>query len=164
MFSMSRFLMHSVSVKMIIFYANKTNILSLKSLRVDWHKDWPWPLFYLHIRKFPTQNMVWKNDLKNHQNEEINTSISRAASKQFNDCSFIFFNKWEKGFLMIIMLYDAKLSATSLFGVLAYSHMLFIKYVVLVPSNYVFPSNKWSHLNKKFTNRNLQYLHALWVM
>ena len=41
-----------------------------------------------------------------------NTPMFRAASNNFNDCSFSFWNEWEKEFLMTLMLHGAKLSNT----------------------------------------------------
>ena len=40
----------------------------------------------------------------------------RAASNNFNECSFSFWNDWEKEFLMTLMLHGAKLSYAFLGG------------------------------------------------
>ena len=54
--------------------------------------------YHLRNRKRPTQHSILKNGQKNHQNEETNTPMFRAAFNKFNDCSFLFRNEWEKSF------------------------------------------------------------------
>ena len=55
-------------------------------------------IYHLRNRKRPTQHSIWKNGQRNHQNEETNRPMFRAASNNFNNCLFSFRNELEKSF------------------------------------------------------------------